>query len=188
MAPEGESLGLAANQFRLLKNNRPITDYSHIQLERDRSTTDSNRWIIRLVDVDLTDSGVYSIEMANQARQDLLDLFVKKRPVQRQLITLPKEEFYVHETITLECKFDRPIKTKNLLPTWFKNGRPVGPSNRHVINVESETRDGPTKYSLTMKNVDFDDEGHFHPRRSSSTHLLLLLLLFQVSTSCAVII
>ena len=125
---------------------------------------DSNRWVIRLVDVDLTDSGVYSVEINNRARQDLLDLYVRKRPVQRQLITLPKEEFYVHETITLECKFERPIKTKHLQPTWFKNGRPIQPSNRHVIQIDSESKDGPTKYSLAMKNVDFSDEAVYELR------------------------
>lgn len=160
VAPDSNAAPLTPNQFRLLKNNRPITDFSHIEMERDRSTKDSNRWIIRLVDVDLNDSGVYSIEMNNQARQDLLDLAVKKRPIQRQLITLPKDEFFVNETITLECKFERPIKTKRLVPTWFKNGRPIYPSNRHLINIENSTSEGPTKYSLTMKNVDFSDEGN----------------------------
>jgi hypothetical protein len=150
---------LEPNSFRLLKNNRPITDYSHIRLERDRSTPNSNRWLIRLTDVDLNDSGVYSIEMINQARQDLLDLFVKKRPIQRQLITLPKEAFYVNETITLECKFERPIRTKHLQPTWFKDGRPIINSNRHLVRIDADQPDGPTKYSLTMKNVDFSDEG-----------------------------
>ena len=159
VAPDSNADPLTPNQFRLLKNNRPITDYSHIEMEPDRSARDSNRWIIRLVDVDLNDSGVYSIEINNQARQDLLDLVVKKRPVQRQLITLPKDEFYVNETITLECKFDHPIKTKRLAPTWFKNGRPIYPSNRHIIDIENPIVDGPTKYSLTMKNVDFSDEG-----------------------------
>src|SRR5262249_32280225 len=102
------------NQFRLLKNNRPILDNSRIKYERDGT----NHWLIRLIDVDLNDSGVYSIEINNQTRQDLLDLFVKKRPIQRQLITLPKDEFNLHETITLECNFERPIKTKHLQPTW----------------------------------------------------------------------
>jgi hypothetical protein len=165
---EGDSLtievspetNLQLNQFHLLKNNRPIIDNSHIKFERDNF----NHWIIRLIDVDLNDSGVYSIEINNQTKQDLLDLFVKKRPIQRQLITLPKDEFYLHETITLECKFERPIKTKNLQPTWFKNGRPIQSSNRHFINIENQIQDGPTKYSLTIKNVDFSDEGIYELR------------------------
>jgi hypothetical protein len=164
VSPAGGHQPLTPNQFRILKNNRPITDYSHIILERDTTSPDSNRWVIRLTDVDLVDSGVYSIEINNQARQDLLDLFVKKRPVQRQLITLPKDEFHVHETITLECKFERPIKTKKLQPTWFKNGRPIQSSNRHLINIDSQTQDGPTKYSLTIKNVDYIDEGIYELR------------------------
>ena len=165
---EGDSLTIEVspqtnfqlNQFRLLRNNRPINDTSRIRFEPDQD----NRWLISLIDVDLNDSGVYSIEMNNQTRQDLLDLFVKKRPIQRQLITLPKDQFYVHETITLECKFERPIKTKQLQPTWFKNGRLIPPSNRHVINIESQTPDGPTRYSLTIKNVDFSDEGIYELR------------------------
>lgn len=165
---EGDSLtievspeaNLQLNQFRLLRNNRPITDMSRIRFEPDQG----NRWLINLIDVDLNDSGVYSIEINNQIRQDLLDLFVKKRPIQRQLITLPKDQFFVHETITLECKFERPIKTKKLQPTWFKNGRLITPSNRHVVNVESQTPDGPTRYSLTIKNVDFSDEGIYELR------------------------
>jgi hypothetical protein len=169
---EGDSLtievspdtNLSSTQFRLLKNNRPIIDNNHIKFDRDLSSPNSNHWLIRLIDVDLTDSGVYSLEINNQTRQDLLDLFVKKRPIQRQLITLPKDEFYLHETITLECKFERPIKTKNLQPTWFKNGRPIPISNHHLINIESQTKDGPTKYSLTMKNVDFSDEGIYELR------------------------
>lgn len=164
VSPDSGLQSLSPNQFRLLKNNRPITDYSHIKLERDTSIPNSNRWIIHLIEVDLIDSGVYSIEINNQPRQDLLDLVVKKRPIQRQLITLPKDEFYLHETITLECKFERPIKTKKLQPTWFKNGRPIQPSNRHLINIESQTPDGPTKYSLTVKNVDFPDEGIYELR------------------------
>ncbi|CAF4311176.1 unnamed protein product, partial [Rotaria magnacalcarata] len=91
-------------------------------------------------------------------RQDLLDLFVKKRPVQRQFITLPKDEFYLHETITLECKFERSIKTKSLPPTWFKNGSPIQPTNHQLVNIESSTTDGSTKYSLTIQNVEFSDE------------------------------
>jgi len=159
VSPDNSLEPLSPNQFRLLKNHRPITDYSHIKLERDTSSLNSNRWVIHLTDVDLIDSGVYSIEINNQPQQDLLDLFVKKRPIQRQLITLPKDEFYLHETITLECNFERPIKTKKLQPTWFKNGRPIQSSNRHLVNIESQTTDGPTKYSLTVKNVDFTDEG-----------------------------
>lgn len=159
VSPDNDLQPFSPNQFRLLKNNRPIIGDSHIQLERDFESADSNRWLIRIVDVDLNDSGVYSIEINNQLRQDLLDLYVKKRPIQRQFITLPKDEFYLHETITLECKFERPIKTKNLPPTWFKNGHPIQPSNHHIINVESPTTDGSTKYSLTLKNVDFSDEG-----------------------------
>ena len=165
---EGDSLtievspetNLQMNQFRLLRNNRPITDTSRIRFEPDQG----NRWLINLIDVDLNDSGVYSIEINDHTRQDLLDLFVKKRPIQRQLITLPKDQFFVHETITLECKFERPIKTKKLQPTWFKNGRLITPSNRHVINIDSQTSDGPTKYSLTIKNVDFSDEGIYELR------------------------
>ncbi|CAF3888048.1 unnamed protein product [Rotaria sp. Silwood2] len=164
VSPDSDFQLISPNQFRLLKNNRPIIGDSHIQLERDNSSVDSNQWLIRLVDVDLNDAGVYSIEINNQIRQDLLDLFVKKRPMQRQFITLPKDEFYLHETITLECKFERPIKTKNLQPTWFKNGRPIQPSNHYLINVESSTKDGPTKYSLTLKNVDFTDEGVYELR------------------------
>ncbi|CAF0816611.1 unnamed protein product, partial [Rotaria sordida] len=164
VSPDSDLRLTSPNQFRLLKNNQPVVDDSHIQLERDTSSIDSNRWVIRLVDVDLKDSGVYSIEINNQIRQDLLDLSVKKRPIQRQFITLPKDEFYLHETITLECKFERPIKTKNLLPTWFKNGRPIQPSNHYLINVESSIKDGPTKYSITIKNVDFSDEGIYELR------------------------
>ncbi|CAF3702655.1 unnamed protein product, partial [Rotaria sordida] len=164
VSPDSDLRLTSPNQFRLLKNNQPVVDDSHIQLERDTSSIDSNRWVIRLVDVDLKDSGVYSIELNNQIRQDLLDLSVKKRPIQRQFITLPKDEFYLHETITLECKFERPIKTKNLLPTWFKNGRPIQPSNHYLINVESSIKDGPTKYSITIKNVDFSDEGIYELR------------------------
>ena len=165
---EGDSLtidvspdtNIQMNQFRLLKNNRPVSDTANIRFERD----DTNHWLIRFNDVDLNDSGVYSIEINNQIRQDLLDLIVKKRPVQRQLITLPKDQFYVNETITLECKFEKPIRSKRLQPTWFKNGRPLQPSNRQLINVESQYADGPTKYSLTIKNVDFADEGIYELR------------------------
>ncbi|CAF4753454.1 unnamed protein product, partial [Rotaria sp. Silwood1] len=164
VSPDSDLQPLSPNQFRFLKNNRPIVGDSHIQLERDTSSIDSNRWLIRLVDVDLNDSGVYSIEINNQIRQDLLDLHVKKRPMQRQFITLPKDEFYLHETITLECKFERPIKTKNLQPTWFKNGRPIQPSNHYIVSVESPIKDGPTKYSITIKDVDFTDEGVYELR------------------------
>ncbi|CAF1337506.1 unnamed protein product, partial [Adineta steineri] len=164
VSPDTNIQSLSPNQFRLLKNNHPINDYSRIKFERDTSIGNLNRWVIHLNDVDLTDSGVYSLEINNQARQDLLDLFVKKRPIQRQLITLPKDEFYLHETITLECKFERPIKTKKLQPTWFKNGRPIQSSNRHLVNIESQMQDGPTKYSLTIKNVDFSDEGVYELR------------------------
>ena len=120
---------------------------------------DTNQWLIRLNDVDLNDSGVYSIEIDNHVRQDLLDLIVKKRPIQRQLITLPKDEFYLHETIILECKFDHPIKTKRLQPTWFKNGRPIQSTDHHFTDIETSSVDGATKYTLTIKNVDFTDEG-----------------------------
>ena len=165
---EGDSLtieispqtNIQLNKFNLLKNNRPIIDNTNIILEQDNL----NRWIIRLNDVDLNDSGVYSIEINSQIRQDLFDLFVKKRPIQRQLITLPKDKFYLNEIITLECKFERPIKTKHLQPTWFKNGRSIQLSNRYLINIDQQYQDGPTKYSLTIKNVDFSDEGIYELR------------------------
>ncbi|CAF0822074.1 unnamed protein product, partial [Didymodactylos carnosus] len=149
---------ITIDQLQLMKNNRPIDDYSHISLERD-----GTRWLVRLIDVDLSNTGLYSIAM-DQQRQDLIDLYVKKRPIQRQLIQLPKEEFFVNETITLECNFQKPIKTKSLKPTWFKNGRPIQSTNRHVVTVDNMTNDGPTKYSLTIKNVDYTDEGIYELR------------------------
>ncbi|CAF0827406.1 unnamed protein product, partial [Didymodactylos carnosus] len=149
---------ITADQLQLLKNNRPIDDYSHISLERE-----DTRWLVRLVDVDLLNTGLYSIDIDHQ-RQDLIDLYVKKRPVQRQLIELPKEEFFLNETITLECNFQKPIKTKSLQPTWFRNGRPIQSTNRHIVTVDNMSDDGPTKYSLTIKNVDYTDEGIYELR------------------------
>lgn len=188
VSPDSGLQPSSPNQFCLLKNNQPIADDSHIKFERDNSSVDSNRWLIRFTDVNLSDSGVYSIELNNQIRQDLLDLFVKKRPIQRQFMTLPKDEFYLNETITLECKFEQPIKTKHLLPTWFKNGRALQPSNHYLINTESSPRDSSTKYTLTIKNVDFTDEGISYFILIEFSLFSLFCSSLKAYTNCVVII
>ena len=59
--------------------------------------------------------------------------------------------------------------------TFFRPGSRTDDQSVRPIDTSStwkaKHRDGPTKYSLTMKNVDFADEGQFHQRRSSFIHL-----------------
>ncbi|CAF1200632.1 unnamed protein product [Rotaria sordida] len=110
-----------------------------------------SQWIIRLSDIDLTDFGLYSIEFKEKEfRQDLFILSVKPRSIQRQIITLRKDEFYSNETIAFEDKFQRPLYSKTYRSTWFKNGLPIQSSNRHLIITEGTTQDQSIKYSLRV--------------------------------------
>ena len=74
------------------------TDFSHVVLEHDISSPQTNCWIVRLIDVELADASVCSIKIGNQPRQDLLDLVANRHPIKKQLIISPKDEFFSYMT------------------------------------------------------------------------------------------
>ncbi|CAF3143790.1 unnamed protein product [Rotaria sp. Silwood2] len=128
---------LSQDDFALLRNNRLMYNYSDIIFGNGISSSSSklSQWVIRLFNIDLNDFSVYSIKINRQLRQDLFILFVKPRSIKRQLITLPKDEFYLNEAVTFECKFQAALYSKTYEPAWFKNGLSIEPSDRHLISI-----------------------------------------------------
>jgi hypothetical protein len=133
------------SNIKILKNHQPLYPSNNIQIQSTSPTTID----IKFSPVELTDQGHYSIKIRDQI-QPIMQLNVKEKPIQRQIMNLPQDTFIENETLTIECKFDTKPDTQFV---WTKDGSILLNDSRINIKQKNET------FTLVIKDLKPSDEG-----------------------------
>ncbi|CAF1568417.1 unnamed protein product, partial [Rotaria sordida] len=119
------------SDIKLFKNNQPLIPSKNIHTETTSPTTID----IKFSPVELIDNGFYSIKIRDQI-QPIMQLNVRQKPIQRQIMNLPQDTFIENETLTIECKFDSKPNTEFI---WTKDGSILYNDSRIIIKQKNET-------------------------------------------------
>ncbi|CAF4960932.1 unnamed protein product, partial [Rotaria sp. Silwood1] len=133
------------SDIKLFKNNQPLVSSKNIHVESTSPTTID----IKFSPVELIDTGFYSIKIRDQI-QPIMQLNVREKPIQRQIMNLPQDTFIENETLTIECKFDSKPDAKFV---WTKDGSILYNDSRIIIKQKNET------FTLIIKDLKLSDQG-----------------------------
>ncbi|CAF4231448.1 unnamed protein product, partial [Rotaria sordida] len=133
------------SDIKLFKNNQPLIPSKNIHTETTSPTTID----IKFSPVELIDNGFYSIKIRDQI-QPIMQLNVRQKPIQRQIMNLPQDTFIENETLTIECKFDSKPNTEFI---WTKDGSILYNDSRIIIKQKNET------FTLIIKDLKLSDQG-----------------------------
>ena len=133
------------SNIKILKNHQPLYPTNNIQVESTSPTTID----IKFSPVELIDQGHYSIQIRDQI-QPIMQLNVREKPIQRQIMNLPQDTFIENETLTIECKFDTKPDTPFV---WTKDGSILYNDTRINLKQKNET------FTLIIKDLKLSDEG-----------------------------
>ena len=133
------------SDIQIIKDHRPLLSSTNIHVSIASPTAID----IKFTPVELIDGGHYSIRLRDQI-QPIMQLNVREKPVQRQVMNLPQDTFVEHETLTIECKFD----SKPDIPfVWTKDGSFLLNDSRISIKQKNET------FTLIIKDLKLSDQG-----------------------------
>jgi len=133
------------SNIKILKNHQPLTPSKNIQIQATSPTTID----IKFSPVELIDHGHYSISIRDQI-QPIMQLNVREKPIQRQIMNLPQDTFIEGETLTIECKFDVKPDTQFV---WTKDGSILLNDSRINIKQKNEA------FTLIIKDLKLSDQG-----------------------------
>ena len=133
------------SDIKILKNHQPLQPSNNIRVQVTSPTTID----IKFAPVELIDQGHYSLQIRDQT-QPIMQLNVREKPVQRQIMNLPQDTFVENETLTIECKFDSKPDTQFV---WTKDGSILLNDSRINIKQKNET------FTLIIKDLKPSDEG-----------------------------
>jgi hypothetical protein len=129
----------------ILKNHQPLYPTKNIQIQSTSPTIID----MKFSPVELVDQGHYSIKIRDQI-QPIMQLNVREKPIQRQIMNLPQDTFSENETLTIECKFDSKPDTEFV---WTKDGSILLNNSRINIKQKNEA------FTLVIKDLKLSDEG-----------------------------
>lgn len=133
------------SEVKILKNTQPLYPTKNIQVQSTSPTTID----IKFSPVELVDQGHYSLQIRDQV-QPIMQLIVREKPVQRQLMSLPQDTFVEGETLTIECKFDSKPDTQFV---WTKDGSILLNDSRIILKQKNEA------FTLVIKDLKPSDQG-----------------------------
>jgi hypothetical protein len=133
------------SDIKILKNHQPLYPSNNIHIQVTSPTTID----IKFTPVELIDQGHYSIKIRDQI-QPIMQLNVREKPIQRQIMNLPQDTFIENETLTIECKFDSKPDTQFI---WTKDGSILLNDSRINIKQKNET------FTLIIKDLKLSDQG-----------------------------
>lgn len=133
------------SQIRILKNHQPLAPAKNIVIHATSPTSID----MKFSPVELTDQGYYSISVRDQV-QPIMQLNVREKPIQRQIMNLPQDTFLESETLTIECKFDVKPDTPFV---WTKDGSILMNDSRISIKQKNEA------FILVIKDLQLSDQG-----------------------------
>jgi hypothetical protein len=133
------------SNIKILKNHQPLPQTKNIHIQATSPTTID----IKFTPVELIDQGHYSILIHDQV-QPIMQLNVREKPIQRQIMDLPQDTFIENETLTIECKFDSKPDTPFV---WTKDGSILLNDSRINIKQKNEA------FTLIIKDLQLVDQG-----------------------------
>ncbi|CAF4859421.1 unnamed protein product, partial [Rotaria sp. Silwood1] len=142
--------------------NRPNVPFiwlkDNIPLENQPSPTkDQTKYRLKLSDLKLDDSGVYSISFNDGELKESVNLTVALPPFEfiEQLKCIPSDDIEEDSNVIMQCVLNRPIDDENIPVTLLKNNKPLSAADNARVKIE---RDGPT-LKIHLNNVKSDDAG-----------------------------
>ncbi|CAF4997421.1 unnamed protein product, partial [Rotaria sp. Silwood1] len=142
--------------------NRPNIPFiwlkDNIPLENQPSPTkDQTKYRLKLSDLKLDDSGVYSISFNDGELKESVNLTVALPPFEfiEQLKCIPSDDIEEDSNVIMQCVLNRPIDDENIPVTLLKNNKPLSAADNARVKIE---RDGPT-LKIHLNNVKSDDAG-----------------------------
>ncbi len=133
------------SNIKILKNHQPLPQSKNIQIQATSPTTID----MKFSPVEINDQGHYSIRIHDQV-QPIMQLIVREKPIQRQIMNLPQDTFIENETLTIECKFDSKPDTPFV---WTKDGSILLNDSRINIKQKNEA------FTLVIKDLQLSDQG-----------------------------
>lgn len=133
------------SDVRILKNSQPLYPTKNIQVQSTSPTTID----MKFSPVELVDQGHYALQIRDQI-QPIMQLIVREKPVQRQIMNLPQDTFVEGETLTIECKFDTKPDTQFV---WTKDGSILLNDARIILKQKNEA------FTLVIKDLKPSDQG-----------------------------
>jgi hypothetical protein len=123
----------------LLKDGGEVKLSDHIKVTSTSPTTTE----VQIVKAKPDDEGEYSV-MIDKKEQPLMKLKVHPKPVVRQEMQLPKNQFNEKETLTIVCQFDSTPEEPFI---FLHNDQPLVPDSRVSTTVEDN------KYTIVVKDL-----------------------------------
>ncbi|CAF3858623.1 unnamed protein product, partial [Adineta steineri] len=166
---------VGGNVELLIELNRPnvpcIWLKDDIPLENQPTLTkDQTKYRLKLTDLKLDDTGMYSINFNDSELIEKVQLTVALPPLDflEQLKCIPSDDIEEGSDVVMQCVLNRPIDDENIPITLLKNSKPI---DNERIKIE---RDGPT-LKIHLTNVKPDDAGTYKvtvdKTKDSSTRL-----------------
>ncbi|CAF3108577.1 unnamed protein product [Rotaria sp. Silwood2] len=142
--------------------NRPNISFiwlkDNVPLENQPSPIkDQTKYRLKLSDLKLDDSGIYSINFNDGELKESINLTVALPPFEfiEQLKCIPSDDIEEDSNVIMQCVLNRPIDDENIPVTLLKNNKPLSAADNARVKIE---RDGPT-LKIHLSNVKSDDAG-----------------------------
>ncbi len=142
--------------------NRPNVPFSWLKDEtplenQPTPTKDQTKYRLKLSDLKLDQSGIYSINFNDGELQEQVNLIVALPPFEfvEQLKCIPSDDIEEGSDVVMQCVLNRPIDDENIPVTLLKNNKPLSPADNQRVQIQ---RDGPT-LKVHLTNVKSDDAG-----------------------------
>ncbi|UJR34153.1 hypothetical protein I4U23_021560 [Adineta vaga] len=143
-------------------------------LENQPATVkDQTKYRLKLSDLKLEDTGIYSISFNNGELVEQVNLTVALPPFEfiEQLKCIPSDDVEEGSDVLMQCVLNRPIDDETIPITLMKNNKPLTTADSERVKIE---RDGPT-LKIHLTNVKPDDVGTYKvtidKTKDSSTRL-----------------
>ena len=133
-----------------LKDNIPLEN-------QPTPIKDQTKYRLKLSDLKLDDSGIYSIKFNDGELEENVKLTVALPPFDfiEQLKCIPSDDIEEDSDVIMQAVLNRPIDDETIPITLLKNNKPLSSSDNERIKIE---RDGPT-LKIHLTNVKSDDAG-----------------------------
>ena len=141
--------------FVWLKDGTPLDD-------QPTPVKDQTKYRLKLADLSVDDSGVYSINFNDGELEEKVNLTVGLAPLEfvEQLKCIPSDDVEESSDVVMQAVLNRPIDDETIPITLLKNNKPLSATDNQRVRIE---RDGPT-LKVHLSNVKSDDAGNVELR------------------------
>ena len=134
-----------------LKDGQPLED-------QPTPVKDQTKYRLKLADLTVDDSGVYSVRFNDGELEEKVNLTVGLPPLEfvQQLKCLPSDDVEEGSDVIMQAVLNRSIDDETIPITVLKNNKPLSTADSQRVRIE---RDGPT-LKVHLTNVKPDDAGN----------------------------